>query len=52
MLFWAGVAVFGFSIGLTWHNSVKRKKERERRLKEIRSKIEANENAKKLKTED
>ena len=52
MLFWMSLSVFGFSLALIWHNSVKKKNERNLKLKSIRSKIEANEKAKKPKNSE
>ena len=46
MLAWAAIGVFGFSIGLMWLNAVKKKNERIKKLRDIQSKIRANESSK------
>ena len=49
MLLWIAIAVFGFSIAMTWYSSSKKKNERNNKLKSIRKQIEANEKAKEQK---
>jgi len=46
MLLWIAIAVFGFSIALTWYNASKKKNDRKNKLDSIRKQIEENEKAK------
>jgi hypothetical protein len=46
MLGWMAILVFGFSIFIIWQQSSRKKRDRLRKLKDIRAQIEANEKAK------
>jgi len=46
MLLWIAIAVFGFSIALTWYSASKKKNDRKNKLDSIRKQIEENEKAK------
>ncbi len=45
MLFWMAISVFGFSIGLIWHNSIQRKRDQELKLKKIQGELAARKKA-------